>query len=536
MMKTLARSTPARIKISRLGRLTTPALLALALGAPAAAWAASETPAVAAPAKAIAPNPLARPESLTPAPTPAGGFPENTLAGIYELALENDLRLSRARAELRAGQEARRIALAGLLPQAQAGVGRIEGDTETKTTFVAGSFAQPYEADTDTTTDTLDLSLRQPVFDLSAWFTFQRGRALSEQAEAVFAVAQQDLIVRAVATYTAVLRAAANVRASRAQEQAFTAQLDQVQQRFDVGMVAITDVYEARAAYDLAVALRISDEGQLGTAREQLSLLTGRPHGDLWELNEQFPVSNPDPVAADQWVMHALSHNLDIRAAALGRDAAQRGSRAAASEHLPRVDLAFGYQDSRTDVDQLVKGVGRRPEYPNDQERTSIALNLTVPLYSGGLISANRRQAAAVFDAQQAGYDLAVRTVTQETRALHIRVAADVATNAARAQAVTSTKSALEAAEVGYEVGTRNVVDVLNAQREHYSAVRDYENSTVDYVQDLILLKRLIGSLSPGDVYELNRWLAAPAPATLSGAAPNSASGAPAPAPAPATP
>lgn len=526
-MKRLARSTPSRATNGPLRRLSLAALLALATGVPASATAAEVESDASAAADAAAPNPLARPEALPAAPA-AGGFPDNTLAGIYELALENDLQLARARAELRAGQEARRIALAGLLPQAQAGVGRIEGDTETKTTFVAGNFAQPYESQIDTSTDTLDLSLRQPIFDLSAWFTFQRGRALSEQAETAFSVAQQDLIVRAVATYTAVLRAAANLRASRAQEQAFTAQLDQVQQRFDVGMVAITDVYEARAAYDLAVALRISDEGRLGTASEQLSLLTGRPHGDLWELQDQFPVSNPDPVAADDWVMHALAHNFDIRAAGFGRDAAQRGARAAASEHLPRVDLAFGYQDSRTDVDQVVKGVGRRPEYPNDQERTSIALNLTVPLYSGGLISANRRQAAAVYDAQQAGYDLAVRTVTQETRALHIRVAADVATNAARAQAVTSTKSALEAAEVGYEVGTRNVVDVLNAQREHYSAIRDYENSTVDYVQDLILLKRLVGSLSPGDIYELNRWLAAPAPATLSGAAPSPAPRAPA--------
>ncbi|MFM7118721.1 MAG: TolC family protein, partial [Gammaproteobacteria bacterium] len=258
-MKRLARSTPSRATNGSLRRLTLAALLALAAGVPASATAAEVESDASAAADAAAPNPLARPEALPAAPA-AGGFPDNTLAGIYELALENDLQLARARAELRAGQEARRIALAGLLPQAQAGVGRIEGDTETKTTFVAGNFAQPYESQIDTSTDTLDLSLRQPIFDLSAWFTFQRGRALSEQAETAFAVAQQDLIVRAVATYTAVLRAAANLRASRAQEQAFTAQLDQVQQRFDVGMVAITDVYEARAAYDLAVALRISDE------------------------------------------------------------------------------------------------------------------------------------------------------------------------------------------------------------------------------------------------------------------------------------
>jgi outer membrane protein len=478
----------------------------------------------AAPAQDAAPAPTSSLATPTAVPTegaaPSGAFPENTLAGIYELALENDLTLERARAELRAGQESRKLALAGLLPQVQAGAGYIEANTQQETTFVAGTIAQPFESDTDTETQTWDVSLRQPVFDLPAWFNFQRGVELSKQAESQFAVAQQGLMVRTVAAYTAVLRAVANLRASRAQEQAFTAQLDQVRQRFEVGMVAITDVHEAKAAYDLAVARRISDEGEVGTRREQLTLLTGRPHGDLWELDDRFPVVDPDPANADEWVMFALQNNYDIEVALSARDAARNNSQAARSEHLPTVDLALTYLDSDSDVDQKIQGIGRRPEYPNNQERTAIALNLTMPIYSGGFISANRRQAEAFFDASRASYDDTVRTVTQETRALHIRVVADVATNAARAQAVTSTKSALEAAEVGYEVGTRNVVDVLNAQREFFSAVRDYENSIVDYVQDLFLLKRLTGTLSPADIYELNRWLVQPAPATLTGAAP----------------
>jgi len=502
-------------------------LLGLLLAAPVLAEELAAPPMTAAEAApALDPGPaptstLATPTSVPePAASPAGGFPENTLAGIYELALENDLTLERARAELRAGQESRKLALAGLLPQVQAGAGYADASTETKTTFVAGTIAQPYEADTDTDTQTWDVSLRQPVFDLPAWFNFQRGVELSKQAESQFAVAQQGLMVRTVAAYTAVLRAAANLRASQAQEQALAAQLDQVRQRFEVGMVAITDVHEAKAAYDLAVAQRISDEGELGTRREQLTLLTGRPHGDLWELDERFPVADPDPATADAWVTFALQNNFDIQVALNARDAARNNSQAARAEHLPTVDLALTYLDSNTDVDQKIAGIGRRPEYPNDQERTAIALNLTMPIYTGGYISANRRQAEAFFDASRASYDDTVRTVTQETRALHIRVVADVATYTAREQAVTSTKSALEAAEVGYEVGTRNVVDVLNAQREYFSAVRDYENSIVDYVQDLFLLKRLTGTLSPADIYELNRWLVQPAPATLTGTAP----------------
>ena len=449
-----------------------------------------------------------------------GGFADTTLAGIYELALDNDLTIAQARAEFRVGNEERRLALAGLLPQVQAGYGYSDSDTESRGTFAAGGQTFPNATDTDAETDSWDVSLLQPLFDLPAWFRFQQGRELSRQAEAAFSVAQQDLILRAVTAYFDVLRAGANLRASRAQESALKAQLEQVRQRFDVGMVAITDVHEAKAAYDLAVAQRITDEGQLGITREQLSVVTGRSHGNLWVLEEEFPVVDPEPASGDDWVAFARQNNFDIQAAMYARDAAQRGARAAASEHLPKVDLALSYTDSMTDVVQENVLTGIEQSFPNDQKRGVVSVNVTVPLFTGGFTSASRRQAAARYDTQVAGYEGTVRVVTQETRALHIQVLSDVARSRARDQAVTSTRSALEAAEVGYNVGTRNVVDVLDAQREFFSAVRDYENSIVDYVVDLVRLKRLAGTLSPEDVYELNRWLEEPPPPSLSGSAP----------------
>jgi outer membrane protein len=509
-----------------LQRLLAAGVIGLFASVPAAAQDPGAAPTSS--AASAAPTPAPAPVAGTPTPTNAdqpapgsGAFPDTTVAGIYELALENDLNLERARADLRAGQEARKLALSGLLPQVQAGIGYAEADTEQSGRFAAGSNLFPtFHTDTDTDTDTWNVSLSQPVFDLSAWFLFQRGRELSKQAESLFSLAQQDLMLRTVRAYTGVLRAGAILRASRAQEQAFTAQLDQVRQRFDVGMVAITDVHEAKAAYDLAVAQRITDEGNLGTARELLTVLTGRPHGDLWELEDNFPVVDPEPASADDWVAFALANNYDIRVAENARDAAHENSRAAASEHLPKVDLAYTYLDSSSDIEQEDKIGGGIAAFPNDQDRGVVSLNLTMPVYTGGFLSANRRQAAANYDSQKAGYEDTVRTVTQETRAVHIQVVANVATYAARAQAVTSTKSALEAAEVGYEVGTRNVVDVLEAQRLYYSAIRDYENSVIDYVQSLTALKRLAGTLAPTDIYDLNRWLVQPAPATLNSTTP----------------
>jgi outer membrane protein len=457
---------------------------------------------------------------LAPSVSAGAEFPPNTLAGIYELAVENDLTIAQARAQLRVGQEDRVLARAGLLPQISAGYSYTESSVESRTTtFAVGGTLIPVESDRDDDTSVWDISLRQPLFNLPAWFRFQQGVELSNQAQANFSVAQQELIRRAVIAYFEVLRASANLRASNAQVEALQAQLDQVRQRFEVGMVAITDVHEAQAGFDLAVAQQIADEGSVGIALELLSVLTGRSHDDLWVLAEEFPVVDPEPRDSASWVSFALQNNLDIKAAAFAREAAQRGSRAAGTEYLPRLDLVLSYSDATTDVAQQARVGGSalpRQTFPSDQERGAVALNVTVPVYTGGRTTAARRQAEAVHDTQIAVFEGTVRNVTQETRAVHLRVLSDVARTRARAQAVTSTRSALDAAEVGYEVGTRNVVDVLRAQQDHFSAIRDYENSILDYVINLVRLKRQAGTLSPQDVYDLNRWLAEAADASSS--------------------
>jgi len=446
-----------------------------------------------------------------------GEFAEATLAGVYELALENDLTLAEARAELRIGREERKLALAGLLPQIQGEFGYTESDIESRGEFPAGSQLFPNATNSDAETHRWSASLRQPLFDLPAWFSFKRGVELSNQAQATFSVAQQQLIVRAVEAYFEVLRASANLQASRAQESALSGQLEQVKQRFEVGMVAITDVHEAQAGHDLAVAQRIADEGQVDIARELLTVLTGRSHGELWVLEDEFPIEEPEPATGADWAQFARQNNFDIKVAQYARDAAQRGARAAATEHLPKVDLSLSYTESNTDImrDDLITGT--QADFPSDEDRGVVALNVTLPLFTGGATSAARRQASAQYETRMAGYQGTLRTVIQETRAAHRRVLSDVARSNARAQAVTSTRSALEAAEVGYEVGTRNVVDVLGAQQEFFSAVRDYNNSIIDYVVNLVRLKRLAGTLSPEDVYELNQWLERPPDPTLSG-------------------
>ncbi|MEX2489017.1 MAG: TolC family outer membrane protein [Pseudomonadales bacterium] len=442
--------------------------------------------------------------------TSARDNPATTLAGIYELALEDDLTLQQARAEYRIGREERRLGRAGLLPQINASYSMSDADAESSGFFPIGGEKVPNQTERDTDTDRWQISLEQPLFDLGAWFQFQRGQELSNQARATLSVAQQDLLLRVVNAYFDVLRATANLRASKAQESALEGQLDQVRQRFEVGLVAITEVHEAEAGYDLAVAQRISDEGELDVSRERLSVLTGRHHGQLWELKDDFPVRRPDPETPQGWVEFARQNNLDIKVAQYGRGAAQEAMQAARSQHLPRVNLSLTRSDSESDIIQRDLINRTRADFPSDQSQDVIAINVTMPLFSGGRTSAQRRQAVARHETQTAFYQGTIRQVTQETRASYTRVASDVSRSRARARAVTSAESALEAAELGYEVGTRNVVDVLNAQQAYFSAVRDYDNSILDYVVSLTRLKRLAGTLSPQDIYELNEWLEAP--------------------------
>ena len=442
---------------------------------------------------------------------------ENTLAGVYELALRNDPVLAAAEASYRAGLEERRIARAGLLPQVNGSYELADTEQESAGAFAIGALVVPNETEQTVDAENWSIALEQPLFDLGAWFTFRRGAELSEQAQATFSQAQQDLIVRTVDAYFGVLRAAANLSASRAQENALEAQLDQVQQRFEVGLVAITDVYDAQAAFDTAVANRIADEAGLDVALELLSVITGRSHAQLWRLADDFPVVDPTPDDVDPWLDFTREHNIDLAVSQLGRDAALQAARAAASAHLPRVALSLSHQENTSEVDQLDLISGEAAAFSRDQQQDVIALSVTVPVFSGLRVSAQRRQAYARYDNSVQTYEATLRNVTQRTRASYINVKRDVARTRARAQAIISTQSALEAAQTGYEVGTRNVVDVLIAQRAVFSAIRDHANSIIDFVQDVVALKRQAGILTPADILELNRWLEAPADPTASG-------------------
>lgn len=423
----------------------------------------------------------------------------NSLLDIYELALENDAQLKADEAAYEAGLENRTLGRSGLLPQIDARVYYTDSSQD------ATDNTENVTRETERESSGWEISLSQPLFNMAAWYNYQRGGTLSELAEVQFGADQQALIVRAAEAYFNVLRAADNLETARAEEKALEQQLEQTRQRYEVGLTAITEVHEAQSVYDSAAAAALQAQGDLGIAYEALEVLTGRPHDAIAPLSDDFPVVRPTPSDRHEWVEFALKNNYDLKAAQLNTRASEQTAKAAKSQHLPTLGASATYSDTANEGSQYFGGAVFDSD--DDSEGTSITLSLNVPLYSGGRTSAERRQASSQYLQARAEQNRAERTVIQSARALHLSVETGVAQVKARQQAIVSAQSALEATQSGYEVGTRNLVEVLLAQRAVYQAERDYQNALYDYIIDTFELRQVAGMLTPADVQQIDRSL-----------------------------
>ncbi|MEN0037153.1 MAG: TolC family outer membrane protein [Cellvibrio sp.] len=419
----------------------------------------------------------------------------NSLLDVYELALKNDAQLKADQAKYEAGQASKTINRAGLLPQINASAHVTQYDNESTNNLTNSTTKDDYDA------KGWDISLEQPLFNMAAWYTYKQGVKLSEQAEAQFGADQQSLIVRVAEAYFNVLRSIETLEATIAEEKALAKQLEQTKQRFEVGLTAITEVHEAQAAFDSARAATLEARGTLGITYEALEVLTGKAEDQVAPLSAQFPVVAPAPANRADWVEFALKNNYGLKASKLEADAALQSARATKSGHLPTLGASISYAD--TDAD------GTRSDLLSDttSDGTTASVRLNVPIFSGGATTGRSRQAYAFYTQAQELYNSTQRSVIQSARTLHLSVETDVAGVQARKQAIVSNQSALEATQSGYEVGTRNLVEVLLAQRNLYQARRNYSDALFDYVIDTIKLREVAGMLTPADVQEIDKWL-----------------------------
>ncbi|GAA5443117.1 outer membrane protein TolC [Microbulbifer sp. NBRC 101763] len=446
----------------------------------------------------------------------------DTLWDIYTQALDNDQQLAADRATYHAGIEAKNQLRAPLLPQVNA---RFEASRVHE--FNISNGAQILE-DGPVDGDLVDFNRRstgtyqnrvynatltQAIFDAPAWFDYQRGKRLTKVATAEFSANQQEMMLRVATAYFDVLRAYDILESAVAEEKALAKQLEQTQQRFEVGLTAITDVYDSQAAFDSSVARRLTAQDELLSNFDALSILTGSYHDEVAPLVDTFQVAPPVPAERADWVDFALANNFDLKAARLNAEAARYNARSAASEHLPTLTGSLSYNKLTSNGTERVRFRDETrqsdTEFPRDlDDRDSVAaVTLNIPIYTGGLLSANRREARNLSFQAQDLRNLAERNTIQNTRTLHRAVVTDVSRVAARQQAVVSAKSALDATQAGYEVGTRNIVDVLLAQNTLYSNQTEYANALYDYIINTLSLKQVAGLLSPQDLQELDVML-----------------------------
>lgn len=424
----------------------------------------------------------------------------SSLVDVYQQALENDTLMRSYEARYEAGKEYSRIARAAMLPEIDLNASYNKTDQDTFDNI------NNTRANTDSTGKSWSANLSQTLFDMSVWYQYKRGNILSEQAEAQFGADQQDLIVRVAEAYFNVLRAIDHLEASVAEEKALAQQLNQAKQRFDVGLIAITEVHEAQASYDSATAATLQARGLVGIRFEELEVITGREERGVAPLAADFPILPPAPADRSEWVEFALQNNYLLKASRLNAEASRQNAKATSADRLPTLKANASYSES--DNDGNTATATPSTAFDRTVEGTQVGVSLNVPLF-GRARTALTRQAYANYTQAQELFNNTQRNTVQSARSLHLTLETDVARVKARKQAIVSNQSALEATQSGYEVGTRNLVELLLAQRNLYQARRDYSDALYDYVIDSFRLREVAGILTPADIQSVDKWLQA---------------------------
>jgi len=429
---------------------------------------------------------------------PAGAV---DLVGVHDLAVKSDPRLQAAEYRREATMEQRKIARANLLPQLGASGSWNWGNSET-------DIPELDIDDTDIDNRNYGIDLRQSLYRQANYEALDIARGQITQADAIYSIAYQSFLLRVSETYFLVLTFTDGVTFAEAEEKAFQRQFEQAEQRFEVGLTAVTDVHEARASYDNARARAIVARNDLADSKEALKELTGTYFEEYDALQEVLPLVEPDPIDADEWVSIALQSNpavLSSRAAVEVADANMRFERAG---YFPTLDLTATYdqfKNNKYQYNDFISGGQLNSTLQVDDLRLGIYLD--IPIYQGGRVSARTRQAHKLLDASGQDMDDVQRGVIRETQNSYRAVLAGIQEVQAFEQASISAESALEATQAGFEVGTRTIVDVLIAEQRKYQAQRDNSVARHAYIIRHLRLKSIAGLLTSEDLRVVNQLL-----------------------------
>jgi len=418
--------------------------------------------------------------------------PSLNFSQALDIAILHDQDLQAAEFVYQSAVASRGISKAALLPQLN-----LSGFSST--TDREAFYENPGFPDTTATVDTTgyNLSLSQTLYNHGIYKRLQQTDMAIASSLAKVEAARQDLIVRLATAYFNVLGAQDNLKFASAEKESISKQLEQSKKRFEVGLIAITDVKEAQASYDTSVAQEIDAENILFAQFEALSVILGTYTTNISALRDDIPLLIPEPANMLKWTESAKENNLILRAAKYDYQAAQKQVDADQSEHLPYLDLLAQHQYSNQEGGT----------FGSERTDTTLTVQLTVPIYSGGGINAKYKQSVALKEQARALKEKAQRQAMQQTRDAYLGVTSTIAQVKALKQALNSTQAAHEATQAGFEVGTRTAIDVLTTLRDVFRAERDYARARYNYIINTLSLKQAAGTLSTDEGRAINMFI-----------------------------
>ncbi len=416
------------------------------------------------------------------------------LLTVYQRAVQNDPGLRGAGFQHQAAAEGVRQARAALLPDVSFDAEHIE----TRQDIVSSDNTVFAQGSTDFPTDTYTLTLTQPLFDWAAYVGYKQSQADLLRADAEYLRARQDLMLQVAERYLAVLAAQDELRFVRAEKAAVARQLKRAQERLGSGMARITDLHDARSRFASVETDEIDAENALDDAIQALAELTGPLDGELARLAEEIDLVRPDPESVDQWIESAVNQNPRVVLLKHSMEVARQEARRQKAGHYPTLDLTARYNNRETDGTLFGGG--------SEVETTDLSLRFRLPIYQGGATSARAREAAFLYQKAREDFIKEQRAVSRETRSAYRGVLSSISRVRSARQFVTAQQLALEARRESFRSGLETAIMVLDAERDLYSAKRDYARARYDYVLDSLRLKHAVGSLQASDIQAANNW------------------------------
>ena len=414
------------------------------------------------------------------------------LIQVYREALANDAPFASARAQLTAGQEKSTQGRAGLLPTIGVGGSNNRSDLD----VTAGGVTSSRNVNSYNYT----LSLSQPLFRLGNWEQYQQGKLSVAVSEAQFGQAQQDLILRVSQAYFDVLASQDALATVQAQKTAITEQLAAAKRNFEVGTTTITDTHEAQARYDLVIAQEFAAQNDLEIKRTALQQITGKPAGALAVLRSGLKLAPPEPGALDTWVQSAEQQNYGVVGQQIALEIAQREIKKNRAGHYPTLDLVASRSRNNQSGSQITTA-------SSVSDQNSVGVQWSIPLFAGFAVDSRVREAIALEDKTRSDLENARRVAAQGARQAFLGVNAGLAQVRALEAAEISSTSALDSNRLGYQVGVRINIDVLNAQQQLYTTRRDLSKARYDTIMNGLRLKSAAGTLKEEDLVQVNALL-----------------------------